>query len=147
MKQFSSNLFYKKEKDLLKLFDSHGVRVVSLRFTYNDDLEMLSHSLENFNDKFKNIQYLNEIIFNLVMGALIESVKILKFHTIPLSKSEFNIIFQKFKNSYEEKIKVISLKCNNMGEISHLTIEISNPKNTHFIFPTRQKTPIYDFPF
>ena len=133
MKQFSLNFFYIKEVNLTILFDSLWERVVTLRSKFDEDQVMLSHSFENFNNKFKNFQCISEIIFNLVMGALSESVEILKFWTIPLSENEFNIIFQRFKNEYEEKINITNLKLNYRGAISHLTIKIINPKNTHFI--------------
>lgn len=133
MQQFSKNFFYEKEENIINLFDSQGDRVVSLSFAFNDKQSIISHSFKKFNDKFKSFQCLSEILFELVMGALIESANILKLIDIPLSKKDFNIFFQKFKNEYGDRINITDVKVDSFGEIARLTIEIKNPKNTHFI--------------
>ena len=131
MKQFSQNLFYKKENNLLEIYDAFRNGIISIKSQFNAN--RLNHFFENFNESFRNSPYLNELIFTLIMGALIESFTKLKFHNIPISEGEFKIIFQRFKNNYGEKMNISELNLDFKGDISYLKIEIINPRNTHFI--------------
>ncbi len=132
MNPFSPHFYYEKINKNLQIFDSSGKEIVLINRKGNKSESSISYTFQNFKDEFNTFDCLHELVFEVILGTLMESFDILIFNSVPLRQYDFMRIFQSFKNTYEDLINISDIRLDSQDFISQLVIQIKNIENTHY---------------
>lgn len=136
-KRFSKNLKIRRKNHAIEIlleddqpacnfnYDLDKENALSI-FKFEDSIEVVSKDLDMF-------FIFDEIITTLILLCLSHSIKTIIFDSLPLNAEGFSDIFKKFKNTYEENVRITEIRTDLEELVQHVRIEIQYQKNTHFI--------------
>lgn len=131
--QVSKNLLVKKVNDEFELFHISGQYLSKFCFGYDEVHSSFNYIFHDVAKGFDVVNIFNEFITSIILVALTLSIKEIIFNSLPINERDFNDIFKKFKNLYENNIDIIDIKLDLEKYIQQVIIKVQLQQNTHYI--------------
>lgn len=129
--QYSKDLIsVEDENDISKIFYD-GQYIASFKM----DFDKMKSTIVMFdiNKKYDLIGFFNETITQMIPISFAFPMKELIFENFPITRNDFNDIFNKIRKEYEDKISIVDMELDSRQCIKRVAIQIQIPKNTHYI--------------
>ena len=120
------------ENDFSKIFYD-GKYIASFKTDYDETKSSVSNVLFDINKEFNLIGFFNETISQLIPVSFSYPIKELIFENFLIPRNDFDEIFKKFKDVYEDNINVDNIELDSRQCIKRIVIQIQLPKNAHYI--------------
>ena len=131
--QYSIDLISVEDNnDISKIFYD-GQYIASLKTDYDEKKSSINNVLFDINKEFNLIGFFNETITKIIPATFTYPIKELIFENFPITRNDFNDIFNKIKEEYEDNINIVDIELDSIQCIKRVVIQIQLPRNTHYI--------------
>ena len=120
------------DKGISKIFYD-GQYLASMKIQYDESKSSVRNILFNISKKFNLIGFFNKTLTQVIPISFTYPIKELIFENFPITPDDFNDIFKKIKEKFEDNINVVDIKLGSNQCLKRIVIKILLPKNTHYI--------------
>lgn len=130
---YSTDLISIEEDNGIDKIFYDGQYLASMKTIYNDTESSVSNILFDINKEYDLIGFFNKSITHIILASFAYPIKELIFENFPITHRAFNDIFNKIRETYDDKINIVNFELDSMKCIKRIVIQIQLPKNTHYI--------------